>query len=193
MARARRRSKGAASRCCRRPLPRAATRRRFGTWGVTAVGLPSDALVCAAPRAPPGEKFNLALALALEVSANGGADWSASGVPFAYRTVPRVIDAAPLWGGTPGGTRITVLLMASVHAVGPVAGGPPGGGTLVTVRGAGFSFGAERVAGGGATGAFAMLPGGFEAPAWRCRGRDIRGRRARRARRAAARARGARG
>ena len=116
--------------------------------------------MCAAPRAPPGEKFNLALALALEVSANGGADWSASGVPFAYRTVPRVIDAAPLWGGTPGGTRITVLLMASVHAVGPVAGGPPGGGTLVTVRGAGFSFGAERVAGGGATGAFAMLPDG---------------------------------
>ena len=94
--------------------------------------------MCAAPRAPPGEKFNLALALALEVSANGGADWSASGVPFAYRTVPRVIDAAPLWGGTPGGTRITVLLMASVQAVGPVAGGPPGGGTVVTVRGAGF-------------------------------------------------------
>jgi hypothetical protein len=61
--------------------------------------------VCAAPRAPPGEKFNLALvggvgaialALVLEVSANSGADWSASGVPFAYRTVPRVLDAAPL-------------------------------------------------------------------------------------------------
>jgi len=36
-----------------------------------------------APRAPPGEEFSLALALVLEVSANGGAGWSASGVPFA--------------------------------------------------------------------------------------------------------------
>lgn len=39
-------------------LPQAAaTRRRFGTHHATAVGLPSDALVCAAPRAPPGEKI----------------------------------------------------------------------------------------------------------------------------------------